>query len=584
MLTLSAATAWGEEPMAVAAVQTQEATPAATAPVAEAPAKPAVRLRRISGTGTQILQGALASLDPNTALRGELWRGAPGRIGIAQRMMTEARVRQSVSYRTAPLSGATWRFRPASKSPRDREAADFATWAFLEQLPWVSEVKRTVKSFSQYGFSLSEMTDDYKPLPGDRFPLHPGRGRGIAPTGLHEVPASTVKRWHQRKDSPSQLEAVEQYLPGSDVETAGYRTIPADRLLRWTLDQEGANFEGVAMLRSAFAAWKMKTAFRTIAAIKHERRGVGTPVVIAGEKATDADIDAVELALAGMRSNEKGELVLPNGWTFTWEGGSQSDETNIEAAISACDQEIAVNASAGFMELSLTTTGGSYALGSTQQGQYHLSIVGDARFLAEGFNLGFDGWSPVARIVRLNYGEDVGVPILEARNLPTSNWSERIPLLINAANVGLITADEALEDELRQALEFDPHDEESARPRGQAAVQKPLKTARDKGIEPPAVETVEPKAEEVATTAEPAEASPDDTTPKEQQTIFGYHLESGVVQINEARANLNLPPVLYGDQTVPAYKATLPKAVVPFGAPASEPADEPQDLDDEETA
>lgn len=486
MLTLSAASARGEEPMAVAAVQTQEATPAAAPPAAEAPAKkPTVRLRRISGTGSQILQGVLVGLDPNPQLRGELWRGTPGRPGIAQRMMTEARVGQSVSYRTAPLSSATWRFRPASKSPRDREAADYASWAFLEQLPWASSVERIVGDYSTFGFSLSEMTDDYRPVPTDRFPLHPGGGRGIVPTGLHEVPCNTVKRWHQKKDSPSQLESVVQYLPGSDVETAGEVTIPADRLLRWSRKQTGANFEGIPMLRGAFAAWKMKTAFRTIAAIKHERRGVGTPVAIAGENATDADIDAVELALAGMRANEKGELVLPNGWTFTWEGGSQSDETNIEAAISACDQEFAVNASAGFMELGLTTNSGSYALGSTQQGHYHLSIVGDSRFLSEGFNLGFDGTSPVKRIIQLNYGEDVGVPVLEARNLPTSNWSERIPLLINATNVGLITPDEPLEDELRQALEFDPHDEESARPRG-TGQQPMLKTARDRDNPPPA--------------------------------------------------------------------------------------------------
>jgi hypothetical protein len=545
-------------PMSAFAAVTQQPNEAAK------PAKPTVRIRAISGTGTQILNGAIASLDPNTQLRGSLWRGAAGQLGVAGKMMRDAHVRQSVGYRTAPLCGATWRFRPASKSPRDREAADFAKWCFLEQLPWDQLVKRTVGGWSVNGFSLGEMTDDYAPLPADRFPLHPGGGRGIVPTGVHEIPASTVSRWFQSKTVPAQLGSLEQYVAGSDTEQAGYRTIPADRILRWTLDQEGADFEGMALLRSAYAAWKMRQAFMTIQAIKHERRGVGTPVAIAGEGANDAELDAVETALAEMRANAKGELVLPHGWEFSWEGGSQSDETNIEAAIAACNQEIAINASAGFMMLGQMTPSGSYALGATQQGQYHLAVLGDARFFATGWNLGFDGWSPVARIVRLNYGEDVGVPILEARNLPTSNWSERIPLLINAANVGVVTPDEQLEDAVREALEFDPHDEETARPRGGIVAQKPLKTARDTRSSAPqnnAGDKSQPEkaSDEVKPDPKAGADAPDDTTPKEQQTIFGYHLQYGVAKINEARKNLNLEPVPYGEQTVPEFLATVAK-------------------------
>lgn len=72
---------------------------------------------------------------------------------------------------------------------------------------------------------------------------------------------------------------------------------------------------------------------------------------------------------------------------------------------------------------------------------------------------------------------------------------------------------------------------------------------------------------------------PDDTTPKEQQTIFGYHLQNGVVEINEARANLNLPDRGYGNQTVPAYLATL-KPGPPTGSDDDEPP--PDDDGDED--
>jgi hypothetical protein len=473
LLTVFGATVSGPgESMAVAAAI---APKEAAAPAA---ARAEVRVRAIGGAGTLISQGAISSLDPNTALRGRLWYGAPGQIGQADRMMREAHSRQSVAYRTAPLCSATWRFRPATKSPRDIEAADYLGWSILERMPWELIVKRHVGGYTAKGFSLAEMTDDFVTLPRDRFPLHPGGGRGVAPTGIHEIPQSTVAKFNQSKTNPAQLASIEQYIGGSDGETAGNRTIPADRLLRWTLDQEGANFEGIALLRSAYAAHKMKVAFRTIAAMKHERRGVGTPVIVAGPDANDPELDAAVALLEEMRSNAKGSLVLKNGWAFSWEGGSQGDETDIEAAIAACDLEIAYNASAGFMLLGHSSMSGSYALGSTQQGQYHLAVAGDARFFALGWNLGFDGWSPAERIVKLNYGEDVGIPILEARNLPTSNWSERLPLLINAVIAGVVTVDDLLEEDVREALEFDPRDEATSRPR--FGPQQPLmKTARD---------------------------------------------------------------------------------------------------------
>jgi hypothetical protein len=463
------------------------------APIDAPSDKPKVRIRLLSGSGTQILQGIISSLDPNAELRGSLWYGSPGQLGIAARMMREAHVRQAINNRTEPLCGATWRFRPASKEPLEREAADWCRFCFLELLPWELLVKRIVGGYRVYGASLNEMTDDFAEVPRGRFPLHPGKGRGVVPTGVHEIPMNTLRKWQQSKATPSQISGIEQYLSGSDAEEMGARPVSADRILRWTLDQEGANFEGLSQNRTAYPAWKMKVAFRIISAIKHERRGVGTPVVIAGEQANDSELDAVESALAAMRSNAKGELVLPNGWSFAWEGGSQNDETNIEAAISACDTEIAVNASAGFMRLGLTGPG-SYALGSTQQGAYHLAVASDARFFATGWNLGYDGWSPIERIVRMNYGPDVGIPILEARNLPTSNWSERIPLLINATNVGLITPDDETEDALREALEFDPHNPETAHKRPAVSSFPMVKTARDNQAPPAADPTEEDSA------------------------------------------------------------------------------------------
>lgn len=437
------------------------------------------RSKRLSGSGTRITSGFIESIDQNPELRGAKWYGAPGSPGIAQKMMKDLHVRQSLADVYEPLLAGTWRFKPASSSAIDREIADFLTWCLIDSLLWHEATKRIVLDYGQNGFALAELTDASRPIPADRFPLHPGGGFGVVPTGIHQVPGWTVYQWQQSKTSSSQIAGVVQQLGGSDAEALGWPTIPADRLLRWTWDQDGANFEGFAILRSAYAPWKMKIAFQTLASMKHERLALPVPVAIAPEVATDDDIDAVETILKEMRANARGYLVLDNGWSFKWEGATASDGSNIEAAISQCNQDIAFNVSAAFMLLGLTGKSGSYALGATQQGKYHLAELSHARFIAAGWNLGYDGWSPVKRIVQLNYGDSVSIPTLVVRNLPTANWADRIPLMINAANVGLVRRDGRTENAIREALEFDDFDPDTELPARAPTATLPTREQRN---------------------------------------------------------------------------------------------------------
>jgi len=428
------------------------------------------RPSRVGGSGTSIASGFIDSLEHNVNLEGSKWYGEHGQLGIAGKMMRDSHVRQSIAYVTDPLRAATWRFRPASTDPLHVEQADYAQWAFVESLAWDKILKKIVTNYCVDGFSLSEMTDDYRGVPVKRFPLHPGRGRGIVPTAFHEIPGNTVHRWHPDESDSLRLASIEQYQPYSDADPFGFRTVPADRILRYTYDQQGGDFSGFAVLRSAYGPFKCKLAFLAIDAIKHERRGVGTPILILGEEVSDEDIDAAERTLEQMRTNAKGYAIFPNGWTFTWDTGSQTEGTDLNAAIARCDIAIAHNVSAGFSMLGVSTPSGSYGLSYTQKDQYHLSIVGHSRFFADGLVLGADGWSPVRRILEANYKQVDALPRLEAHNLPTKDRSVLIPQLINAANVGLITRDNPLEDYVRESCEAPPRDPSSAREWGNGKV------------------------------------------------------------------------------------------------------------------
>jgi len=416
-----------------------------------------------SGAGTRIFGGYIDSLDPNNETAGNKWYGSHGEGGIVGKMLQDPHIRKARSYVSGPICAGDSTFVATSTDPLDVEIADFCKMSFLENLKWTEIEKRIINGYISNGHSIEEMTDDNCKIDKKRFPLHKGNGVGLVPTGVHQIQANTIERWNQSKQDPARLESIDQWIPGSDTEDPGFRNVKADRFLRWSYDQEGANFVGFPLMRSMYGPWKLKMLFQVIDAIKHERTGVGTPLVIGSEDATDEDLDDIEVLLAEMRANEKGSMVLRYGYEFSWEGATQSDGTNINQAIERCNKDIAYAASAGFMLLGLTGKTGSYALGSTQQGNHHITVDSESKFFTGVFNLGSDGWSPIARIVRANYGDEVSIPKLQIKNLPTKPWLQIIPILTSAKQAGLITYDEKLENQIRDALTFDPLDKATMR-------------------------------------------------------------------------------------------------------------------------
>lgn len=434
------------------------------------------RKRAVGGTGTRITSGFIQDMESNPSLRGSLWYGKPGQLGIVDKMLTDPHVKKSLEYISDPLTAADWYMEPFSESALDKEIAAFCEFAFFKCIGWDKILKRQIRNYAARGFSLEEMTDDATELPPGKFPAHPGGGFGIVPTSLQHRPAWTIDGFEQSKRRTDQVHSIRQYIIGSDGEVSGFRKILANRLIRMSYDQEGSQFEGNAVLRGAYQPWKLKIAFLTMQAIGFERTAVGTPTLIASEDATDEDLDAAETILAEMRVNEKSWVVFPNGYTFKWGGAGESDAENLLLAIEMCDKDIAYNVTAGFMMLSLMGKTGSNAIGATQQVPYHVYVGSHAKFIANAYNIGQDGWSPIERIVRLNYGTGVGVPELRAKNLPTRDWVAISGAIYQGINVGAITADGPLEAELRQGFRLGPHDPATARARPFSAAEGTGKT------------------------------------------------------------------------------------------------------------
>ena len=415
----------------------------------------------LGGTAPAINAGVINDLDQNVDLRGlDKWCGTPWKIGTASKMMRDAHVRRSVDGLVAPLLAAMWDFKPGADTDEAQEAADFCRWVFFDQNRWDTVIKQATR-YIRDGFALFEITDDVIALPAGRFPKHPGGGSGIAITGFHHRPAYTVHRWIQNSKAPATLSGVEQWIPTSDAQAGGFRTIPADRLVRLTWEQEGANFAGLAPLRSAYGPWKLKITFAILSAIRHERQGVGIPRISLPPEATDEEIDTATTILESMRANSRGYLVLPAGFEFKWE--ETSNGTGVESAIEACNRDIAYKLAQGFQLLGLSGGNGSYALSQTQEGQFAINLDVHAEMIAECFNRGSDGYSPIKKLIAQNYGPEVAPPKLYARHLPTRDWTKVLPVVHNLTMSGQITPDERTEAFIREALMLPPQDTENPR-------------------------------------------------------------------------------------------------------------------------
>lgn len=131
------------------------------------------------------------------------------------------------------------------------------------------------------------------------------------------------------------------------------REIPWDKLVIFSYEKEGNNFEGVSILRNAYKHYFYKDLLYKISSISSERYGVGIPSAQVKSSTTDKAKIAIDKALKNIRSNEQSylsytedvvklEILTPNG---------SGVGTQIEQGISHHDKKIYDSILAGFLNL-----------------------------------------------------------------------------------------------------------------------------------------------------------------------------------------------------------------------------------------
>nr|WP_188188044.1 hypothetical protein [Nonomuraea sp. SYSU D8015] len=301
---------------------------------------------------------------------------------------------------------------------------------------WADHLRLALQSLV-YGFMPFER----------RYEIVNGQARLI---NLGERLPHTIGAINLRKDGT--IDTVQQ-----DVGTT--QKIPADRLVWYVNEREGANWAGLSILRPAYGPWLIKHEMWRVNATSIRRFGMGVPSVEAPTSATPAQVLEAQRLASAIRVGDQSGVGLPPGFKLSLTGltGSVPD---VMAFVSYLDQQMAKQALAGLLDLGQTPNG-SRALGDSLKDMFLLSLQAVAEEIAETATSGQPGMDGiVTQLVDYNWGEDEPAPRIVVADVGSRQevTAEALDMLIRA---GAITPDAELEAFVRNTWKL-PQKEQRA--------------------------------------------------------------------------------------------------------------------------
>ena len=382
----------------------------------------------IGGTGTPIFSGIISMEEYNPNLAGR-----DGLIVYDEMRRSDATVGAAMMAVKLPILGAKWFFQPADESDENKEIADFVEENFMThcETTWQDFIRQALLMLD-FGYMVFEKV----------FQIINYNGKDYI--GLKKLAPrlpKTIYRW-QMADGK---DGVTQILP-----QGGQPEIPLEKLLVFTNNKEGDNFNGMSLLRQAYKHWYFKNAFYKIDALSFERQGLGIPIAKMPPNYDPADKAMIEELLRNMRANEEAYLMIPNGWEFEFADMKARTVRDPKESILHHDRSIMKSVLAQFLELGASSGSGtgSHALASDHSDLFFEAEKAVARHICDIIN-----HHAVKQLVDMNF--DVAqYPKLTFAKIGKIDYVAYSTCLKNLTDSGLLTGDRSLEEYLREQLEL----------------------------------------------------------------------------------------------------------------------------------
>lgn len=391
-------------------------------------------IQELGDTGTILVNGILAQQDYNPQLTGV------GRIRYYDEMrLGDSTVRGALNVVKLPILNAQWYIKPSSQDDTDIEIKNFIEDQLLKNsnFKWNS-LLREILTFCDYGNSIYEKVF---------MPIKDGDYSGKI--GWHHFGhrlSKTILKWAINGNDPG----ITQLLPAGKVQpTDGNRQLTTIEIPRWKLmyfilDQEGSNYEGISLLRSAYKHWYYKDNYYKIDAVATERHGLGIPVVKSPPQAAAKDkAKAVQIA-KNIRANSQLYADLPAGFSLEFVDMKSNTLKDPDKMILHHDRQISKCVLAEFIELGSQGSSGAYSLSATLADLFYLSEEYIARLVKDELQLAIN------ELVDLNYGKQKSYPTLEFGNIGQVSLEALGKFLQQTTQSGVITPDRELERHVRQ--------------------------------------------------------------------------------------------------------------------------------------
>lgn len=273
-------------------------------------------------------------------------------------------------------------------------------------------------------------------------------------------PQRTIAAWNVANDGS--LESIEQYVTRK-TETGWHQdkvAIPAEKLVVFVNEREGADWAGQSILRACYINWLMKSQIMRYDAMAIERNGMGLPVLRIG---MGEDANKAQRVVEEIRMGERAGVVLPDTQSLELLGVSGTTKDAMPS-LNFHNQEIGRSALAMFLNLGHDR--GSQSLGETFEDLFVASLNAVSSYVEEVVTEGI-----IRPLVRYNFGPDEPYPVVTADELTTDTAlsPEQLKYLVDAS---IITPDGELEDDMRRRFALPPREDQGPT----ATVEVPLST------------------------------------------------------------------------------------------------------------
>lgn len=410
-------------------------------PKPEAPldTKTATEERGVSGT--LIYQGIITQEEYNKSLT-----GISGYKTYDVMRRSDSTVRQALQIVKLPLLSASRNIEPArdkegNVTPKAQKYADFIEDQLFNKIDFDQFMKEGL-GWYDFGFSVFE-----KVFKVDKF-------EGQTIIGLDKIASRkqvTIANWEMKNGGPG----IQQKTAGGN-----FADIPRAKLVVFTYDKEGENYEGISLLRSVYKDWDIKDNLVLVNAMALEKHGMGIPVVRErdNETAGPEDQAAAEAVLSNMRANEAAFMKLPKTMEVEMLDMKGNTTKEIIPTLNYHDGRIMAGVLARFMELGGASGTGAQSLSADLSSIFMKSEETAAKqFAAVIFT------DIIKQLIDLNFtdGESVGYPKLRFNDIADDDTVALSTSISNLANAGLLTADVDIEEDLRARYNLPEMSEET---------------------------------------------------------------------------------------------------------------------------